>query len=177
MKRPVRPLQRSEAIVFPLAAILFTSAAVWLSMIPISIGTRAIKLRNAVLVDARILNIDKQWVSSGDGSREAIFIRYEYDYLGERYEYNTENIALFGSNEVARQLEEDLAAGNAVQCFVDPDDPSLSIFSKEFSIGWFIFIILFASAFGGASVLLWVNLYWQTCETFRVKRLIQGNTK
>lgn len=140
-------------------------------MIPISIGTRAIKLRNAVLVDARILNIHKQRVKHGDGSKELMIVRYEYDYLGKRYEHNTHEIALFHTKNTSRRFEESVAAGDAMQCFVDPDDPALIIFSKEFSIGWFVFIVVVANAFSGAKTIGLVDLSQRTRESIRLKRL------
>lgn len=156
--------------------VVFAGIAVWLWMIPISIGIRAIKLRNAVLVDSQILDIDRQRVKRGDGSGELVTVRYEYNYLGKRYEHNTHEIALFHTGTTANWLEESLSAGHAVQCFVDPDDPTLSIFSKEFSIGWFIFIVLIASAFGGVSIISQGELYRRARESIRLKRLTKGKS-
>jgi len=79
-----------------------------------SVRPRAIKLQNAVLVDARIPEIDKQWGRSGAGSKDLIIVRYEYDYLGKRYDYDRHAIALFHTKMTSRRFEESVAAGNTV---------------------------------------------------------------
>jgi hypothetical protein len=50
-------------------------------------------LQNAVLVDARIPDIDKQQGRSEAGSKGLIIVRYEYDCLEKRYEYDRHEIA------------------------------------------------------------------------------------
>lgn len=117
----------------------------------------AVRLQNGVLVDARVLNIDV--VERGEVG-DAVYFTYSYEYQGKLYQHRTRRLALFSrSNKPHKKLGTAFQTGSVVQCFVDPDRPSLSVFSKEFSIPLFLVSAILPVAFGGAALLITVSLF------------------
>lgn len=113
-------------------------------------------LQNSILVDARVLDLEV--VDPGEGG-DACYFTYSHEHAGERYEHRTQRIALFArGNEPRNTLKQALQSGNVVPCHIDPEQPSLSVFSKEFSVLLFLVTALFPIAFGAIALIVGVEL-------------------
>jgi hypothetical protein len=178
MSRHDQPLGLSDVILNTLAGTVFLSVSILLGTGLFSVCSKAIRLQNAVLVDARVLNIDRRFVHKGDGSGEEVTVKYEYHYAGNRHKQSSQQLSLFGSDHtIVEELEEAFAAGNTVQCFVDPDEPSLSVFSKEFVLGNFLLYLAIVAAFSGVSVIIIVEFYRRASKTLLLKKQARGESK
>ena len=134
--------------------VLFAGVAVWTGAKIAKSCLDGIRLRNADVVDASILNMERRVEAAGDGTREVVIVTYAYDYQGRRFEHRTRKLTLFGkSSQLHERLEHALKHKEPVPCYVSPSDPSLSVFSREFSVPLFLLSLLFPLAFGTVAVI------------------------
>ncbi len=122
----------------------------------------ALAFRNAVLVDARILNIE---VVPLNEAPDAVYVTYSYDYAGHHFEHRTQRVATFSqSSKWHDGLSEAYRNQSTVGCYVDPENPSRSVFSREFSISLFLVVSIFPVVFGCIAVIMTTHLVrccWQ----------------
>lgn len=136
------------------AAVLFGSVAAWTGSAIVASCLEAMQLRSAAVVDASILNIDRQTPAAGDGTTELVFVTYSYDFEGRRFESRTRRLTLFGdSSGLHPQLEEAMRANKPVPCYVSRGNPSLSVFSRDVSIPLLLISLIFPLAFGSVSMI------------------------
>ncbi len=128
----------------------------------------AIALRNAVLLDAHILNIEVVEVTEAP---DAVYFTYAYDYEGNHFEHRTQRVATFSrSSKWHDGLREAYRTQCTVGCYVDPDKPSRSVFSKEFSISLFFVVSIFPVAFGFIAVIITTHLVRCCCHHVRDRK-------
>lgn len=145
--------------------ILSTAVAIWTSTQLVAGCIDAVRLRNSVLVDARVLNIEV--IERGEAG-DAVYITYAYEYEGEAFQHRTQRLATFSHSKKSHQaINEALRTGEVVPCHIDPDKPSLSVFSKEFSMPLFLVSSLFPLVFGGVAIIIATSLIHQR---LRIKR-------
>jgi hypothetical protein len=151
---------RTSAFVAFVVAVLATSVAIWTGTTLVKGCSDAFALRGVAVVDASILDIDRQIVTAGDGTQELVFVTYTYQFEGRRFESRTQRLKLFGDNkELHETLEGALKKNETIPCYVSRANPSLSVFSLEFSIPLFFLHSLFPIAFGSIAVLCTWSLY------------------
>jgi len=157
MTRHQPPLGVLGWLVLSFAAVFFTTVAVWTGHGMVVSCVRAHQLRNAVPVEATIHKFE---VVEQTEAPDTVYVTYSYEYENQRYEHRTQKLAVFDlGHEVRHAAKEALRTGETMPCYVDPDQPSLSVFSREFSIPLFLVSMLFPVFFGGASVMLVVSLF------------------
>ena len=158
----------TSKLVTVVAAVLATAVAVWTGNTLVKACCDAFALRNAALVDASILDIDRQIVTAGDGTQELVFVTYTYSFEGRRFEKRTRRLKLFGNNT---ELHDTLAAaqknGATVPCYVSRTNPFLSVFSLEFSFPLFLLHSLFPLVFGGFAGACVFSLFHSWRQTVR----------
>ena len=116
------------------------------------------------MVEAQILNMEV--VERGEAG-DAVYFTYTYEFEGNRYQHRTRRLATFArSGELQEQLRDALKNEKRVQCYVDPDRPSLSVFSREFSVPLFLVSAIFPIAFGMITVLIAATLIQRLRETW-----------
>jgi hypothetical protein len=147
--------------------ILSTTVTIWTSIEMVSSCIDAMGLRNSILVDARVLDLEV--VEHGEGA-DSYYFTYSYEHGGERYRHRTQRIALFArSNELHNTLRKALQTGDVVPCHIDPEQPSLSVFSKEFSVPLFLVTALFPTTFGAIAIIIAISL------TYRFRNPVRDN--
>lgn len=139
-------------LVVTLFTVMAFAVTIWTLTGLTLICVNSVKLRNAVIVDAEILDIQKRVVASGDGTTLEVTVTYSYEFNGQHFEHQTQKLGLFGvSGKFHDILDEALRTGEVVSCYVDPDDPSMSLFSKRFSVSMFLVTLIFPIAFGSTA--------------------------
>ena len=137
--------------------LFFGGFAVWTGAGLAKSCLAAWRLRDAEVVEASILDIERIDVFAGDGMSEDVYVTYAYDFEGKRFERRTRDLCLLGdSSKIIEQLEIALSRSVTVPCYVSNSHPQTSVFSREFSILWFAVGSLFPLAFGSIALLtLW----------------------
>ncbi len=154
------PLGTPRLLVSILFTILAFAVAIWTATGIVSSCIDAAKLQNAVLVDARLLAVDRRIVEGGRGAIEQVTVSYSYEFDGEYFEHKTRTIALFAKgDELHDVLSNAVRTGEMIPCYVDPEQPSLSVFSMEFSISLFLMSVLFPIVFGGVAIICATSLF------------------
>ncbi|MEM1068897.1 MAG: DUF3592 domain-containing protein [Planctomycetota bacterium] len=138
-----------------IVAVLTACVTIWTGGMLLTACLDALKLRDPAEVQATILDVNRQMVTSGDGSREQVVVTYEYRFEDQRFEKSTERVTLYGrTSGVYDRLERSKNEGRSVPCYVSRADPSLSVFSLEFSLPLLFVHSLFPLMFGGCCVLM-----------------------
>ncbi|GAA5508691.1 hypothetical protein Rcae01_04158 [Novipirellula caenicola] len=160
------PLRGVRLLAVLAMVIVSISVAIWSSIALISNCVDALRLRNAVLVDARVSHIE---IVKRGKAKDAVYVTYSYEYQGQRYKHRTQKITLFAPGfKVHGKLIHAFRTGEAVQCYVDPDRPSLSVFSKEFSRSLFLLSAIFPIGFGSVAFIIATSLVRRVREAIRM---------
>ncbi|MEM7475834.1 MAG: DUF3592 domain-containing protein [Planctomycetota bacterium] len=144
-------------------ALLLLAANAWLSTVVGKSLWFAIALRNAVPAKASILDIEYV-VNSGKGPSRHVYVTYTYTYHGQQYTNRTRQLTSFAySSSVEPQIRAAFERGEEITCYVDPEAPERSVFSKEISVVGVLFSLLFPIVFGWGFVVMLRSLfvYWQ----------------
>lgn len=152
-------MPRSQTIIGIVTAALFAAVAVWTGSAIAKNCVDVFQLRNAVVVKTRILDIEREIDTSGDGRKEVVFVTYAYEFEGNRFESRTSRLTLFGdSSFLHRSLEKALSNDESVRCYLSRTNPSLSVFSLHFSVPLFLISLVFPLAFGAVSIIILKSL-------------------
>jgi len=158
---------RPPTLIAIIVALLFGAVAVWTGSEIAESCLDSIHLRNAAIVDASILKMDRRIETAGDGTRELVFVTYAYDYEGRRFESRSRRLTLFGdSSKLHGRLENAMRNAESVPCYVSKSNPSLSVFSREFSFPLFAISLIFPLGFGTVSLIA----TWSLLRSFRRRR-------
>lgn len=161
-------MPQTSTLITVAVAVLAAAVAVFTGATLVKGCSDARQLRDTAVVDASILDIDRRIVTSGDGTRELVFVTYAYHYEGRRFEMRTQRLTLFGDNtKLHEQLEEAMRNDKTVPCYASRTKPSLSVFSLEFSLPLFLVHLIFPLTFGGISTLL----TWSLIRNWRRRTL------
>lgn len=149
-------MSRSAVLAAVTTLVLFAAVAVWTGSKIARSCMDAMLLRDAAVVNATILDIERRTESYRDRSREIVFVTYSYSYEGQPYKARTDRLIVFGSSTPSMhgQLENAMRSSSPVVCHVARAKPSLSVFSLEFSIPLFLISMLFPLGFGSVSVFI-----------------------
>ena len=136
-----------------LIAAGFTGAAAWASWQLAESCVVFAKLRNAVSAPARIVELRRE-----GGKRPYIVATYTYEFGGRAF--NSDTRGHFSWSKY-RDGELKLLKENRtpLSCFVDPDDPSVSVLDNTFSLSRFMVSVVFAFAFLGGALVTSVIAY------------------
>lgn len=119
----------------------------------------AIRMQDWVQVPAEIVSLDLKTNTSDDGATYKAVARFSYDYNGRRYTGDRVGIADGGSDNVGdwqRDTHARLKGQDQVRLWVNPGNPSESVFDRELRWGLLGFKLIFVMVFGGVgAVLLW----------------------
>ena len=72
-------MSRSLALTLTIVAVLAAIVTVWVGQMIVASCVDAFQLRDAVVVDATILNVERKMVTAGDGTKEQVFVTYAYE--------------------------------------------------------------------------------------------------
>lgn len=151
---------RPPTLIVVVVALLFGAVAVWTGSAIAERCLDSMQLRNAAIVEASILRIDRQVETAGDGTRELVFVTYAYQYAGRRFELRSRRLTLFGdSSTLHGRLENAMRNDESVPCYVSKSNPSLSVFSREFSFPLFAISLIFPLGFGTVSLIATWSLF------------------
>ena len=89
-----------RGLFFAAVAVAFFAAASWVGQMLVTPLVDSFRLRNAVTVAAKILNIEEKIASSGDGTTVVYHVTYTYEYVGKTYRHQTQRLALFGNGDL-----------------------------------------------------------------------------
>ena len=116
----------------------------------------AIRMQDWVQVPAEVVALDLQTNQSDDATTYRVIARFEYEYQGRRYTGERVGIADGGSDNVGdwqrdtySRLRARLRGADQVSLWVNPPDPSESIFDRELRWGLLGFKMIFVVVFGG----------------------------
>ena len=120
----------------------------------------ALRMQNWVPVPAEVVAVDLETNDSGDSTTYKVTARFSYDYNGHRYSSHRVGIADGGGDNVGNWQHDSwrrLQGQTHTMLWVNPRDPSESVFDRELRRGLLGFKMIFVVVFGGlgAVVLLW----------------------
>jgi hypothetical protein len=153
--------KRYQTIILAIVGLGFLTVGLALCVSLVSTLRNAGKLANAIEVRAHILDVSVT-VHQGRGSSTAItHAKYAFQYAGRTYE--STKLGLFSESQVPYDfLQRAKDAQTTVPCYVAPDDPSVSVLDKHFTLWPLTAAILFAVVFTGIGMLC----LWQSCRDF-----------
>ena len=144
-----------------LFAVVFGGVGVFASWAIGSTVLEAQRAKDWVRVKA---NVDDAALATSRGSKGSVTYRaegrYHYAFQGRQYAGSRLGISSVGGSdniddwhhEVNARLEDARAAGKPITVWVNPDNPSESVFDREMRWSEVVFLIPFALAFGGVGV-------------------------
>jgi hypothetical protein len=117
------------------------------------------RMQDWVQVPAAVEALDLQTSDSDDSTTYRVAARFRYDYQGQRYTGERVGIADGGSDNVGewqRDTWRRLRNQDQVRLWVNPAEPSESVFDRELRWGLLGFKLIFVIVFGGlGAVALW----------------------
>jgi hypothetical protein len=144
-----------------LFAVVFGGVGVFASWAIGSTVLEAQRAKDWVRVKA---SVDDASLDASRGSKGSVTYRaggrYRYAFQGRQYTGSRLGISSVGGSdniddwhqEVNARLEDARAAGKPITVWVNPDNPSESVFDREMRWSEIVFLIPFALAFGGVGV-------------------------
>ncbi|HWB61609.1 MAG TPA: DUF3592 domain-containing protein [Chthoniobacteraceae bacterium] len=114
----------------------------------------AARLKDAAVVPARILDVHYSTATTGRNGFTTRIVqgKYSYSYNGRIYE--SERLTIHGyPADFYDRLKQAKDTGGNVPCFVDPQDPTLSVLNRNFAI-WDKFLLAI-----GALIFLGMGVY------------------
>lgn len=119
----------------------------------------AIRMQDWVPVPAAVVALDLESNSSDDGTTYKVVARFSYDYQGRHYIGERIGIADGGSDNVGDWQQDTyhrLKGVDRTRLWVNPGDPSESIFDRKLRWGLLGFKLIFVIVFGGfGAVVFW----------------------
>ena len=140
--------------------LILAAACLWVSYIAgagIATNVREwLWLRNAAEVKAEILDYEDKYVASGDGQVRQATFTYAYSFDGKQYENTTRHLGPFVSKRESDRIISAAENGRQVPCYINVEQPSESLLSKNASLERFLMGAAFATGFlvGGICLLL-----------------------
>ncbi|WP_164102267.1 DUF3592 domain-containing protein [Candidatus Laterigemmans baculatus] len=134
-------------------AVAFVGAAAWASWQFAESCVLFARLRNAVSAPARIVSLRRE-----GGKRPYIVATYTYEFEGKAFSSDTRghfSWSKYRDGDLKRLKEN----RTPLSCFVDPDDPSVSVLDNTFSLSRFVVSLAFASVFLGGALVTSVVAY------------------
>lgn len=162
----VRLRRKAPPLPVWIVAILMLSCAivsVWTGYSLFAACKFAVEMQNAVPVPCTIEHMDISVVSSGDGTRLKVVVTWSYEYEGVTHRTTSERIQLFGwqNRKMIDAMNRAWQEKRPVTCFVDPESPENSVFSRHFSGSLFFLTLLFPLFFGSVAIIFAVAIYRQ----------------
>jgi len=117
----------------------------------------AARMQHWVPVPAEVLKLDLKSNHSDNSTTWKVIARFRYEYAGRSYTGDRVGIADGGSDNVGswqRDTWSRLKGNKYVTLWVNPDDPSESVFDRDLRWGLVGFMMIFVIVFGGLGALI-----------------------
>ena len=115
------------------------------------------RTHDKITTTAKLLIVNSIQHTSRRGVNTATVARYRYQFDGEWYEGN--RISIFRSTgQFYNNLKEAMDQNRQINVYLDPKNPSYSVYDRDFSIWPFTGALIMGAAFSGAGLhgLLWL---------------------